>query len=70
MVVIGYVSALIPLACGAIGVVTGAFAFVVAVCIAVGDRMEGLPISRATKWSFGLLLLLPVWILLLRAMYQ
>jgi hypothetical protein len=71
MVLIAYVSALVPIACcGGAVVLAGATSPVVAGCIVLGDRMEGHRISRTIWWSFGLVLLLPVWVLLLRALFR
>jgi len=71
MVLVAYVSALVPIACCAgTGLVAGAVSPIVAVCILLGDKMEGQRISKTIWWSFGLVLLLPVWVLLLQALYQ
>lgn len=66
MIAIGYASVLVPAGSCLLGVLTGAFGLLVAACIALGDRMEAKPISRATRWSFVAVVLFPVWLLLLR----
>ncbi|MFT4514808.1 MAG: uncharacterized membrane protein YhaH (DUF805 family) [Planctomycetota bacterium] len=69
MLLVSYALVLASGFLAAFGLLVGAAALLVAVCIAVGDKMEGQLISRVTWWSFGLVLLLPVWALMVRAIW-